>query len=490
MPDLAEADDFFGLVVAGDFNGDGHDDLAIGVPREDLSGIENCGAVHVLYGSPTGLSALLSDFWYQGAGILESSEAGDHFGSALAAGDFDGDGFDDLAVAAHGETLGGAAGAGIVQVLYGSAGGLSDAGNQVWHQDSPNIQGMAEDADLFGYSLAAGHFNPDGFADLAIGVPFEDVGAIADAGAVNVLYGSASGLSDANNQLWHQDSGFLLDSAEESDRFGYSLAAGSFDGNVTEDLAIGVYLESIGTATNAGAVAVLYGFSFGLSDLGNQLWHQDVGTVLDVAEDGDTLGSAVATGDFNGDSYADLAMGGDGESVDGWLLAGAVNVLYGSASGLSDAGNQLWTQNSTGVLDLAEAYDFLGGTLAAGDFDDDGHDELVIGVPAEDLGTVGNSGAIHVVVGSAAGLIAAGNQFLHQDTPGISDDAESTDAFGLYFAVGDFSGNGTPDLAVAAPGEEYGGVVDAGAVHVLHIPLLFADGFESSDTAAWSSTSP
>jgi hypothetical protein len=59
--------------------------------------------------------------------------------------------------------------------------------------------------DLFGAALAAGNVGLDKRADLVVGVPVEDVGAVVNAGAVNVLYGSGNGLSDTGAQFWHQD---------------------------------------------------------------------------------------------------------------------------------------------------------------------------------------------------------------------------------------------------------------------------------------------
>ena len=95
--------------------------------------------------------------------------------------------------------------AGAVNVIYSNAAGLTSDGNQFWHQDSPGIEGMAEDSDWFGKALASGDFNGDGAADLAIGVPYEDLVAGADAaGMVNVLYAGGSGvLGAAGNQRWH-----------------------------------------------------------------------------------------------------------------------------------------------------------------------------------------------------------------------------------------------------------------------------------------------
>ena len=88
---------------------------------------------------------------------MDGSEANDCFGYSLTAGDFNGDGRDDLAVGAPHEDTGASeiAGAGAVNILYGSAAGLTATGNQKWYQDSPGIGGTAEAGDLFGYTLAA-----------------------------------------------------------------------------------------------------------------------------------------------------------------------------------------------------------------------------------------------------------------------------------------------------------------------------------------------
>src|SRR5262245_7680398 len=76
--------------------------------------------------------------------------------------------------------------------------------------------------------------------------------------------------------------------------------------------------------------------------------------------------------DFNGDGFSDLAVGVSGENNN----AGAVNVIYGSASGLTSTGNQVWTENSLG--ETSSAGDRFGISLAAGDFDNDGFADLAI----------------------------------------------------------------------------------------------------------------
>jgi hypothetical protein len=117
-----------------------------------------------------------------------AAEADDFFGQALAADDFNGDGQDDLAIGVPFEDVDGIGDAGAVNVLYGEGSGLARTGNQIWHQNVAGVEGEAEASDTFGSALAAGHFNDDGRDDLAIGVPQEDIDALADAGAVNVIY--------------------------------------------------------------------------------------------------------------------------------------------------------------------------------------------------------------------------------------------------------------------------------------------------------------
>ena len=135
--------------------------------------------------------------------LEDSREAGDRFGHALAKGDFNGDGYDDLAVGAYGEDVGAVANAGAVQVIYGTYYGLSDSWDKLLTQN--DVTGTSvETNDRFGYTLASGDFNGDGFDDLVIGSPFEDWGSATDAGVVHVMYGSSSGISSLGNQIFLQ----------------------------------------------------------------------------------------------------------------------------------------------------------------------------------------------------------------------------------------------------------------------------------------------
>jgi hypothetical protein len=173
----ASNDEFAHSLAAGDFDGDGVDDLATGIPFDDNAGAlqPNSGIVVVRYGvSGRGLAGgvagqTLSQIF---GGSPDPAEQNDQFGRALAAGDFDGDGFDDLAVGVPDESIDQGAGEGAVQVYYGSAGGLELGGVQLFSEDSDGVPGETSAQDRFGWALAVADFDGDGRDDLAVGVPF------------------------------------------------------------------------------------------------------------------------------------------------------------------------------------------------------------------------------------------------------------------------------------------------------------------------------
>ncbi len=399
------------------------------------SGIANTGAVHVIHGSAAGLSAVTvpDQFWHQSSpGLSHGIERDARFGSSLTAADFDGDGYDDLAVGVPGEDLTGCGffgcddpivDAGAVQAIYGSTSGLRSRWHQFWNQFSSETD-YPEERDHFGSALAAGDFNRDGYADLAVAAAGEGIGSAVFAGALSVIYGGATGLATTAtpNQFWHQDSASVDDVAEDNDFFGCSLATGDFDGDGHEDLAVGVCgedLHPIARGSDAGAVHVIYGSPSGLNafTVPADFWHQNTPDVQDRIESGDQFGDSLTTGDFNGDGFADLAIGIRGEDVDTLVIgtvsnAGAVTVLYGSGLGLSATviPAQFWHQTRSAVEDSAEEGDSFGAALGAGDFNGDGIDDLAIGVPFEDLsassGTVVDAGGVNVIYGSSTGLNA------------------------------------------------------------------------------------
>ena len=425
----AERGDQFGsALAAGDFDNDGFADLAVGVVHEGVGTAIGAGAVNVLYGSAGGLTGSGSQLFWQGAGgVAGAAETEDEFGYALATGDFDNDGFADLAVGVHFESIGSASGAGVVNVLSGSAAGLTGSGSQLFRQGAGGVLGAPEESDQFGSSLAAGDFDNDGFADLAIGAPLETVNSIQLLGSVNVLFGSTGGLTGSGSQLLSEGQNGLPGNPENADQFGWSLAAGNFNNDGFADLAVGLRGEDF----DAGALIELPGSATGLTGSGAGVFRQGAGGVAGRSELGDRFAHALAAGDFDNDGFADLAIGAPLEDIGAISDAGAINVLYGSAGGLTAADNQQFWQGAAGLAGTAETSDTFGRSLAAGDFDNDGPADLAVGVPFEDIAAIDDAGAVNVIYGSIGGLTPTGDQQFWQGAAGVVGTAETSDSFGF-----------------------------------------------------------
>ena len=413
---------------------------------------EDGGSVIVIYGSVDLLTSVGNQRFRQGRdGLPDDSENEDLFGFKVVAGDFNGDGFDDLAVGAPGEN----SARGAVFVINGSASGLSGNGSRRWRQGSDDIRDDDDQGDVFGIAMAAGDFDGNGFDDLAIGVRGEN----GNEGVVNVIYGSSGGLSSNGNQRWRQGNdrdGRLEGGREDNDAFGSDVVAGDFDGDGFDDLAVGVPGEN----RSRGAVNVIYGSSERLTANGNQRWSQQQDDITGGAERNNRFGNAVDAADYNGDGYDDLAVGMPFED------GGSVIVIYGSSERLVSAGNQRWRQGEAGILDRAESNNRFGGELNSGDFNVDGFADLAIGTAGED----DFQGVVHIIHGSEDALTSEGNQLWRQDISRPKDG----DSYGSALAAADYNGDGGDDIAIGVPGENGG----RGAVNVIYaaVPIAMTNG--------------
>jgi hypothetical protein len=406
--------------VAGDFNGDGYSELVIADSTANVGNVNQAGEVYVIPGSATGLKISSAKAWSQAtSGVPGAPEPGDVFGSSIAAADFGGGPQIDLAIGVRGELLGKdkLRPSGMVHVLYGTSRGLSASGDQVWTQDSSGVPGKAEGGDSFGDHLAAGDFDGKNKADLAVGVPFENVGDDEDAGAVTVIYSSSKKLSGKGSQSWTQASGGISGTTEYRDYFGGALAAGNFTGHNRDDLAIGSVGEKFTGRTDVGSVHVLLGSSSGLTATGSQTWSlPGVGAPAGTT---DYFGQYLLAADFGhnpaGSKHGDLLIGTFSSENDN--PPSPDYLLYGQANGVGSP----------------EAVDESSG--AAADFDKDGYADLAVSA-GPDLDSAPGDPATYIYDGSAAGLDETGPQVItvgNYDLP--SDD---------WVASGALSAAGSP----------------------------------------------
>jgi len=472
-----------GSIATGDFNCDGRQDIAMGSPNQTVNNKADAGEVSILYGSSKGAVPFFNRHINQnskdkfGKKAEGGAEAGDRFGHSLATGDFNNDGCDDLAVGVPFESIG-TIKAGLVQVFYGKPWGFDMNMDQLWHQNSAGVAGGVEDGDKFGWSLAVGDFNNDGLDDLAIGTPTESIGTVPASGAVTVIYGHGAGLDAYDSQIWHQDN--LPLSVEAGDLFGYAITTGYFNNDQYSDLAIGAPRETSPTiddsGADAGAVTVLYGSANGVKTSGWDYFHQ--GKLVGTLEAGDGFGFSLTSGNFNNDKYSDLVIGAPFENLEYTNStvenAGIVHVIRGSFDGLTLTGNTMWHQNTASIKGASQADDYFGYSVASGDFNKDGFDDLAVGAPFEDIGSTKiDAGAVNVILGSNnGGLTTVGNQIWYQNVSKVEGFSESFDRFGEAVAVGNIK-TGTPyvgpdgDLAVRVSGEDIA-TSESGAVQIFY----------------------
>ena len=410
-------------LASADFNGDGFCDLAIGEFFGSVDGAVEAGAVHVVYGSATGLSAVGSQYWTQNSpAVQDRAETNEAYGYSLAAGDLGRGAEADLAIGVT-ESIGRAESAGAVNVLYGSPAGLAAAGNQLWSQASPGIAGRAEQPDQFGWSLAIADFDGSGVGDLAIGAPSENIERGESTGVVHIIHGSAGGLTAERSQLWTRTSPGVEGRADDID-FGYTLATGHLAGSPYADLAVG----------GGAVVQIMYGAAGGLSPRGSQRWSSADRSLPRKARIG-RFSDPITIGDFGrnraGNRYDDLVVSTTGERGDSesGQLYGGVLVMYGTARGVTTAGGQFWSQRSPGVPGVNEEVDWFGSSLAAADFGipDAGRPyvDLVIGTPSESRGRTDTAGRIHVLYGTRDGLTSEHVQVWDKHRLGLTTTASA-----------------------------------------------------------------
>ena len=449
-----------------DFDGNGRDDVAAGAPGEDFGSFTDAGAVTVLYSGISGPVETTQVFTQDTAKVPGAAESGDRFGSALATGDFNADGFDDLAIGVIGEDLGSVRDAGLVHVVLGSVSGLK-AGGQIWTQESSGVQDFAEAGDAFGTALATGRFDNVAGEDLAIGVPRESVGTKASAGIVHILRGASEGLTTFGAQLWTQDNPLIARDAAAGDAFGIALGAGDLEGDGNDDLLVGATGDQVGDA-DAGSVQLFKGSIVGLRP--SEHYIDERTAESEASLDGERFGASVAIGDIGGlagpDGYADIVIGVPGQMFNDKPASGAVRVLYSDWTSFAIWGTSVY--DFTGIGGVNERFGTSVAVRRTRALGVNAPGLLAIGAPGDDVGSVTDAGSVTYVnelVGHV-GLADLVGRFTRA-IPQLGSVAQAGEAIGTAIRLLDVDGNGVHDLVVGAPVNSAASQSAAGAVIVV-----------------------
>jgi hypothetical protein len=417
--------------LAYDLNGDGRQELVIGLPDAEVAGPNKSVGALVIRGSRRELlgdSVLLT----QEQLGLDADAFHQRAGEALTSGDFDGDGTADLAVGMPGyfRDDAGSNRSGAVTIVYGSTG---------FPDRSALIEGPPSDEQTFpafGSGLAAGRLNRGAFSDLVVGAtgaaPFsEDSGEVNGSGALHLLFGSSAGLTlDGSRELER------VNRRDKSVGLLVAVADINLDSRMDVLEAAPGMPRSIDDPPTAGHVSIGLGHPGGL-------------TTLDSSRPFEGGPTSVGVGDVTAKRFPDFVAGigtseyaGEDESGG----AGMVWIRRGGGNGFVRPPIPI-TQDSRGIPGSNQGGDRFGQAVAVGRIDNDRYADIVVGAPGED----DSHGRVTIIRGGRPRYNARGNSTIRPGKDGVPGKRGGRYRFfGGQVALLDLTGDGRLDLCIGS----------------------------------------
>ena len=488
---------------AGDINNDGIDDLIVGAPNFDLNAYRpSAGASYVIYGKNGGYEHpidLINLNSTQGFSIYGEDLRGRAGGSVSSAGDINNDGISDLIIGASRNDPGGAS-----YVIYGKAGGHMPINTEMLNRNQGFVitTAIQDLSPLLGYSVSsAGDINNDGINDLIVGAPYTYTGHYPNrkwsSGASYVIYGQNGTVNNLYMYIEYlkPTQGFRINGAADDDFSGISVSsAGDINNDGINDLIVGAPGVKFPGRNYTGAVYAIYGRDGGYeSTINLENLNSTQGFRIDGTSDTNINGairvSCSSAGDVNGDSIDDLIIGGSINSPFGRQYAGSSYVIYGKAGGYENSIELASLNSAQGFrIDGAEAYDYSGVSVrSAGDFNNDGINDLVIGAFRANPYGRASAGASYVIYGKDGGYkapIDLANLSCYQGFR-IGGAAANDQAGISVSSAGDINNDGINDLIIGAFTASPYGRASAGSSYVIYGKTL-----PSPSPSASSSPSP
>ncbi|MCI0698426.1 FG-GAP-like repeat-containing protein [candidate division KSB1 bacterium] len=440
-------------LAVGDVNGDAIPDLVIGAPGLNAQSQPLAGRVYVIFGRPA--FGGLVDLNIARADVeIEAWQTHGGLGTALAVADLNADGFGDIIIGQPGAAANAGENAGMISVILGRA-----VFPKVMAALEAEMQISGEAAlNSLGEALATGDLNHDGVDDLIAGARLASPPNRPNGGKVYVIYGRKHlpPLFD----LAQTPPDLAVFGQAITQFIGNAVAAGDLNRDGRDDLIIGNFKANTINGVDAGKTFVI----FGSDSLGEviDLATQEADLTISGSRRQDHLGIAVASGDFNGDGQADLMVGARGADEGAALNTGKIFVFLNPPS---------WPKQFDMAIDSADVTIVggsddanLGFSLAVGDLNSDGKEDLVMGAPFTSLVNRNQSGAALVVLGRAA----ISEKIIKAEAVDLTALGAAPDhVLGSAVLAGDLNHDGRNDIILAAES-----ATPAGRVYVLSGELV------------------